>query len=300
VNFCPASNVLGGRVVVSPNTINEHQAMYNTRSLLRALVVIAALIPPGTALAQRTDAEWLDDCRYDREERRSRSEVFCEVRVTGVRSPAKSISMEGLRNGGVSVTGWTRDSMVVRTRIRVTARTQSEAREIASQIRTTIRGGDVIVDGPRNHDENQWNASLYAMIPERSNLRVETRNGPVGLSELRGDIDAVTSNGPLSLTNLAGSVRARTTNGPLSISLSGSRWEGTGLEARTTNGPLTISVPDGYNAHLEAGTTNGPVSLGFPITVVGRITRDISTDLGSGGATIRATTTNGPLSIRRK
>jgi DUF4097 and DUF4098 domain-containing protein YvlB len=167
--------------------------------------------------------------------------------------------------------------MVVRTRIRVTARTQSEAREIASQIRTTIRGGDVIVDGPRNHDENQWNASLYAMIPERSNLRVETRNGPVGLSELRGDIDAVTSNGPLSLTNLAGSVRAR-----------------------TTNGPLTISVPDGYNAHLEAGTTNGPVSLGFPITVVGRITRDISTDLGSGGATIRATTTNGPLSIRRK
>ena len=61
-----------------------------------------------------------------------------------------------------------------------------------------------------------------------------------------------------------------------------------------------ISVPDGYNAHLEAGTTNGPVSLGFPITVVGRITRDISTDLGSGGATIRATTTNGPLSIRRK
>ena len=208
--------------------------------------------------------------------------------------------MEGLRNGGVSVTGWTRDSMVVRTRIRVTARSQSEARSIAGQIRTTIRGSDVIVDGPRNEEDAQWNASLYATVPEKSDLRVETRNGPVGISNVSGNIDATTSNGPLSLSDLGGTVRARTTNGPLSISLTGSRWNGSGLDARTTNGPLTISVPDGYNAHLEAGTTNGPVSLGFPITVVGRITRDISTDLGSGGATIRATTTNGPLSIRRK
>jgi DUF4097 and DUF4098 domain-containing protein YvlB len=113
-------------------------------------------------------------------------------------------------------------------------------------------------------------------------------------------MDLQTSNGPLTLRDLGGSVRARTSNGPLTISLIGSRWDGSGLEARTTNGPLTISVPDGYNARLEAGTTNGPVSLGFPITVVGRITRDISTELGSGGPTIRATTTNGPLTIRRK
>jgi DUF4097 and DUF4098 domain-containing protein YvlB len=158
----------------------------------------------------------------------------------------------------------------------------------------------VTVEGPRNDEDTQWNVSLYATIPQKTNLRVETRNGPVSIRDVRGDIDAVTSNGPLSLSDLAGSVRARTTNGPLSISLSGTRWEGSGLEARTSNGPLTINVPEGYNAHLEAGTTNGPVSLGFPITVVGRITRDISTDLGSGGATIRATTTNGPLSIRRK
>lgn len=274
--------------------------MSNSRSLIRALVVVASLIQPGKALAQRSDADWLDDCRSGRGDRSGRREVYCEVRATGVRSPSGTISMEGLRNGGVSVTGWNRDSLVVRTRIRVTARSESEAREVARQVRTTIRGSDVIVDGPRNDDDAQWQASLYATVPQKTNLRVETHNGPVSISDVRGDIDAITSNGPLSLSDLAGSVRARTTNGPLSISLTGSRWDGSGLEARTTNGPLTISVPDGYNAHLEAGTTNGPVSLGFPITVVGRITRDISTDLGSGGATIRATTTNGPLSIRRK
>ena len=269
-------------------------------SFLKAIVVVTVLIPAGKAFGQRADSEFLSDCRNHDGDSYGRREVACEVTSTGVRNPSQSITMEGIRNGGVDVTGWDRDSMAIRTRIRVTARSQSEARSVASQIRTTIRGGDVIIDGPRQTEDAQWTASLIAMVPKRSNLRLETRNGPVSVREVRGDIDALTSNGPLGLYDLAGSVRARTTNGPLTISLTGNKWDGTGLEARTTNGPLSITVPDGYNAHLEAGTTNGPISLGFPITVVGRITRDISTDLGSGGVTIRATTTNGPLTIRRR
>jgi hypothetical protein len=109
-----------------------------------------------------------------------------------------------------------------------------------------------------------------------------------------------TNNGPLSLKGVGGTVRARTTNGPLSILLTGSRWTGTGLDAETSNGPLTLRVPDGYSAHLEAETNNGPLSLGFPVTVVGRIGKTISTDLGSGGRPIRAVTHNGPLSISRR
>ena len=274
--------------------------MPNTRSLFGALIVALALVPSGKLMAQRDDSDWLDDCRSEGGDRYGRREAYCEIRQTGTRNPGSSITMDGLRNGGVSVTGWDRDSMAIRTRIRVTARSQSEAKSIASQIRTVVRGGDVYVEGPRNDDDAQWSASIYAMVPNKSDLRVGTRNGPLSVENVKGDMDLQTSNGPLTLRDLGGSVRARTSNGPLTISLAGSRWDGSGLEARTTNGPLTISVPDGYNARLETGTTNGPVSLGFPITVVGRITRDISTDLGSGGATIRATTTNGPLTIRRK
>lgn len=273
--------------------------MPNTNSLLKALIVVASIFPVGTAAAQKNDADWIDDCHNDRD-RHGRREAYCSVTESGVRNPGGNISMDGLRNGGVTVTGWDRDSMAIRTRIRVTARSESEARSIAREVRTYVRGGDVIVEGPRQDDDVQWSASLYAMVPRRSNLRVGTRNGPITIEQVKGDMDLQTSNGPLTLRELAGSVRARTTNGPLTISLTGSRWDGSGLEARTTNGPLTISVPDGYNARLETGTTNGPVNLGFPITVVGRITRDISTDLGSGGPTIRATTTNGPLTIRRK
>jgi hypothetical protein len=208
--------------------------------------------------------------------------------------------MEGLRNGGISATGWDADSIVVRTRIRAQARTETRAREIASGIRTVISGSTITVEGPRNIDDEYWNASLIAMVPRRSNLRLDTRNGPVTVEQITGEMDLETRNGPLSLREIGGNVRARTTNGPLTITLSGTRWDGAGLDAQTTNGPLTINVPREYNARLETGTRNGSMNVGFPITVVGRIGRDVSTELGSGGATIRATTTNGPVTLRHR
>lgn len=272
--------------------------MPNIISVIRALIVVAAMIPSVRAAAQTDDAEWIRGCRDNR--RSDYRAIHCEVREVRLRAPGGTVTMEGLSNGGVFVTGWDRDSIVVKTRIRAQARSESAARAIATQVRTVVSGATITATGPRTDDDNSWSASFVARIPRRSDLRVETRNGPVSVAEVAGDLNLETRNGPLSLRDLAGSVHARTTNGPLSISLSGNRWDGSGMDARTTNGPLTISIPAGYSAHLEAGTTNGPMSIGFPITVSGQLNRNISTDLGSGGATVRAETTNGPLSIRRK
>jgi hypothetical protein len=51
---------------------------------------------------------------------------------------------------------------------------------------------------------------------------------------------------------------------------------------------------------LETGTTNGRINVEFPITVQGTIGRRIETTLGSGGARLRAVTTNGGVTISRK
>ncbi|MEO5589462.1 MAG: hypothetical protein ABIS03_07745 [Gemmatimonadaceae bacterium] len=268
--------------------------------MMKALIVVAVMLPAGVSHGQESRSEWLRDCQSSRNDRRNRLESFCEVRE--LRGPATggTVSIDGVRNGGVAVTGWDRDSVSFEVRIQTRARSKAEARTIAGQVSTSLRGSRVEVGGPRNENDHQWSASVAAMIPRRSDLDFGTSNGPVTVTQIRGSVDVRTSNGPMMLRDLGGTVRARTTNAPLTISLGGTRWDGTGMDARTTNGPLTLQVPAGYNAHLELGTTNGPVSLDFPITVVGRLTKDISTDLGSGGATVRAMTTNGPLSVQRK
>ena len=62
----------------------------------------------------------------------------------------------------------------------------------------------------------------------------------------------------------------------------------------------TLYVPRGYNALLETGTTNGGMRVDFPITVRGSLNRHISTQLGSGGPTVRVITTNGGVRIAER
>jgi len=44
---------------------------------------------------------------------------------------------------------------------------------------------------------------------------------------------------------------------------------------------------------------NGSVSVDFPVTVQGRLSKQIALNLGSGGATVKATTTNGGVRLKR-
>jgi DUF4097 and DUF4098 domain-containing protein YvlB len=242
------------------------------------------------------DADWVDRCRdHDWDDRR----VFCTVRVVGMRATGRPIAVDGNENGGVEVLGWDRDSIEIHARISTRARSEDEARQLAERIQVRVTDDPIRADGPATGFGRSWAVSYVIYAPRKSDLSLETHNGPIGVHAVTGRMELRAVNGPITLRQLAGDVRARTTNGPISVSLDGARWQGTGLDAQTTNGPVTISVPEGYSAHLEAGTENGPMSVGFPVTVQGRIGRRISADLGGGGPTVRAVTTNGPVTLRR-
>ena len=264
-------------------------------------VLFFALMLMATApslLAQQDADEWLENCR-DHESRRRIP--YCEVRNIGYRQAAGGLLVaEPNMNGAVSIRGWDRDSVHVEARIRAQARSEDQARAIAEQVRIGTSGGNIRATGPSSEGEENWHVSFVIFVPRRTDVRAQTQNGPIGLSQLEGNIDVRAVNGPISLRELAGDVRARAQNGPISVTLGGTRWKGTGLDAETQNGPMVLYVPEGYNAQLETGTTNGPMSIGFPITVMGRaLEKRITTTLGDGGPTIRARTQNGPLTIRR-
>ena len=73
-----------------------------------------------------------------------------------------------------------------------------------------------------------------------------------------------------------------------------------GLDVETHNGGIRLNLPQRYSAELETATTNGRVSIDFPVTVQGRLERELRTTLGSGGVKIRAVTTNGGVTVRQR
>ncbi len=159
--------------------------------------------------------------------------------------------------------------------------------------------GEIRADGPRAGRDEHWSATFELWVPRRTDLALEANNGGIAIDAVRGDIRFRTTNGGVSLDGLGGTVRGETQNGGLAVTLSGTRWDGAGLDAGTHNGGVSVNVPSSYNADLATGTVNGGLSIDFPVTVGGRIGRSIETRLGAGGTPIRVRTTNGGVRVRR-
>jgi DUF4097 and DUF4098 domain-containing protein YvlB len=175
----------------------------------------------------------------------------------------------------------------------------SEARRMASQVRISTQG-EIRADGPSTPRRSWWSVSYRLTVPASTDLEVRSHNGGISLTGVRGRTEFTTMNGGVRVRDAGGTVHGRTTNGGVKIALSGSRWDGEGLDVTTTNGGVVLEVPADYNAHLETGTVNGGMRLDFPVQVQGRVDRQLSTELGAGGPTVRAVTTNGGIQVRRR
>ncbi len=243
-----------------------------------------------------TDA---DPCR-NRNDRDDDYYQHCEVRDSNL--PAGPLNVDAGQNGGVSVEAWDRNEIRVRAIVRGSARSDSRAKEIANQVQVQAGGGRVYATGPDLDRREWWSVSYRVNVPRKNDLVLSATNGGITIIGVNGNLRFDTTNGGVKLQDVGGRVNGDTRNGGLTVLLSGSRWDGEGLDVETSNGGVTLSIPDGYNAELETRTVNGGLRVDFPITVQGELTsrRGISTRLGSGGPMVRVRTTNGGVKINRR
>ena len=264
---------------------------------MRTLIVLAAVLGASSLAAQTTESRterFKRDCdRYsDRD-----LEHICEVREVKL-APGQRVVIDGRDNGGVHFVGWERNEVLVRAMVSAGAESRSDAQALAKEVRIETSGDRVYADGPRNRRYYQWQVSYEVMVQRKMKVEAITTNGGVSVEGVEGRMDLQAVNGSIRLTDVAGDVRAETSNGSVSAVLSGTTWRGNFLDLETTNGSVVLDIPRGYNAQLETGTVNGGMNIDFPVTVQGRIGRQISTKLGNGGPRVRAMTTNGAVRIR--
>lgn len=221
----------------------------------------------------------------------------CEIREQTV-GYGGLLDIDGRRNGGISVTGWNRQDVLVRAKVEAWADTDSEAKSIASQVRISSGAGKVTATGPSLGDHEPWSVSYEVFAPLQSNLELKAHNGGIHISDIRGNIHFETNNGGVHLARVNGSVKGQTTNGGVHVQLAGSRWEGSGMDVSTTNGGVHIEAPANYSAQLETSTVNGGVKSDFG-NPANRKDRELRMQLGSGGAPLRVTTRNGGVHVNR-
>lgn len=269
------------------------------RFLGRSVLIAALVTFTGVAAFAQKDKDRSLSCRNNDNWYNDRLVGNCEIREQTLAPSGGTIAIDGKQNGGVSVKGWDQNQILVRARVQTGAPTAAEAQALGQQVRIETSGAKIFASGPENRRDYHWDVSYEVFVPRRADLSLETHNGGIAIADVNGRIDFSAVNGGVVLKRVGGAVKGSTTNGGLVVELNGDRWDGETLDVSTTNGGVIISVPENYSAHLETGTVNGSVNTEFPVTVQGRINKQIALNLGSGGATVRATTTNGGVHLKK-
>jgi hypothetical protein len=191
------------------------------------------------------------------------------------------------------------------------------------------------LSGWRGDGNRNARVAIRITVPARVNVRARTGNGDVTARRVGGEIDLRTGNGEVEVTETAGRVLAHTGNGAVTVDRAGGPVDvrsgngritvvtasgpvvantGNGeidvtmnaisgaddMSFRTGNGDVTITLPSSIDADLELRTGHGTVSTDFPITVNGRLNpRQLRGRLGKGGRSVRVTSGNGDIELRR-
>lgn len=268
---------------------------------LRTFSALGAAFFLALAIAPAQDKQLTCDSN-SRNDRRSR---VCEMRESTMAVSGK-LEVDAAPNGGVRVSGWDRNEILVRSRVEAWGDNDAEANGRLKEVRVVTSGAKVTADGPKSMGSwggsQKWSVSYEVFVPRKIDLKLATVNGGINVADVRGNMNFETVNGGVHLARTAGRVKGETVNGGVTVDLSGTTWEGEGLDLETVNGGVTVTVPAAYSASFHAGTVNGGMSSEFEgATIQGKWgPKKMDLKLGSGGPPVKLETVNGGVKIRRK
>ncbi|HEX5736436.1 MAG TPA: hypothetical protein VF131_26635 [Blastocatellia bacterium] len=256
----------------------------------------------------------ISDCSQIRITHRDAEVARAEQSYTLPRSTSP-LQVQAPRNGGIHVQGWKGGEFSITACLSAAGDTSQEAQGFLAQISVSTSNGRVTVNGPTGAT---WVAYLIIQAPDGSALELESTNGPVGVSDFSGTVQARTQNGPITLHDVNGQVRADAQNGPINVTgnggdfrlnaqngpigvyLTGNRWESGELEAHTQNGPLSLSVPPDYQSAVRVeASRHSPIECRAVQCKQAVRTWDRPSVIEFGGSSpvIRMSTVNGPVSV---
>jgi hypothetical protein len=264
---------------------------------MKALKVLASLALATAAFGQMRDNQAKEmTCENSGSGSQART---CEIREQSV-AAIGVLNVDAGQNGGATVKGWSRNEILVRSRVEGWGDSDADARAMGSQVYVDASGGHVQAHGPASANHSGWSVSFEIFVPQATSLTVKALNGGINVSDIRGSLRFDATNGGINLKRLAGDVTGSTVNGGVNLELTGTTWEGTQVQVTTRNGGVNVSVPSNYSAHFQTETLNGALRSEFPLNVSGEIrsgNHDFS--IGAGGPLIHVTTTNGGVNLKK-
>ena len=159
-------------------------------------------------------------------------------------------------NGSITVRDTQSQQCFVEARIKVRARTDELAQQIAQQIEIKLDQAPgkltIRLEKPKQQSEKYHVTVDYDIkIPRENSLQLASHNGNIDVSHIAGDVKGTTHNGLINAKDISGNVELQSYNGHVSCQSIGGR-----AKLTTHNGRVKLAEADS-SCHIR--TYNGSV-----------------------------------------
>lgn len=220
-------------------------------------------------------------------------------------------------NGLVNITGWDGDTVSLKI-IKSVKKTYGEDELEKVEVNVNEIGNKISIETVYLENNIHVTVMMDIKVPMYVTVEsVQTKNGGVYLSNLKGDVQIDVKNGYITVCGVDGYVEAKTANGPITVqdttgvndivTLNGIVYAEVydikeDIEITTINGVMDVLINPELNADLEmeAKSIAGGISLNdmFPLLEITRLDdRHIEATLGEGGNKIYMSITTGFIDL---
>ncbi|MEJ2648956.1 MAG: DUF4097 family beta strand repeat-containing protein [Sedimentisphaerales bacterium] len=191
------------------------------------------------------------------------------------------------------------------------------------------------INRPQNLINRSVSVSLDIILPEETNLDLQSHNGGIDIKSITGTTNAMSHNGGIYMENITGKTRATSHNGRVFVknisgptklethngavdaeNISGdidflshngrvkavfseNAEPDSNITMVTHNGGIDLTPPPDYSARVDISTHNGSLNIGLPVTISGDVSKGhLVGTVRDGKGRKKLETHNGSIDIR--
>jgi len=201
----------------------------------------------------------------------------------------------------VTITGSAGNAVTGTAVVTVRARSQSEAKRVAEQLRVTARpsGSTLYLEVSRPENLSRFvsiQPAFTISMPASGNLIVKTVSGEVYIAGVSGNVSVDNVSGSVTLDGMPASVDADVVSGSLRMTLNSDMES---VDVDMVSGSVHIDAPEGTGGTVDFSSVSGSVNTSFSgIQETSKPgNRTATGQFGTGNTRIKVDTVSGSLSI---
>ena len=225
-------------------------------------------------------------------------------RTERLEAPLEAGSILALENdvGSINITGLDVNECSVIAAISVKAPTEEEAQELAEQIKIELdQDGNTLTvrtEKPRTKKRRSISISFDITVPKQTALELESDVGKIQVSNITEKIKAKTDVGQITCREISGDIDLRADVGTVKVVYSKTAPAACNATITTDVGGIDLTTPPNFSAAVDADTDVGSIRTALPLTVRGKIGKNLHGTIGSGEGKLYLRTDVGSIRIR--